>query len=188
MTTVGATVEAVIEEKFVPVFVSVDPDSWLLSLEATKCAITEKTAAIITVDWLGTQCDLEPFRILANEHSIKLISDSAQSFGASNGRPPSLSFSHATIYSLGYPKVLTGGSGGLIVCSESLKRELMDHASGILRHEALAETNAFVCLQALSSLPKSLETRATAGELYRERLSSLSPLLLLFVLRRRVLF
>ena len=170
-TTVGATVEAVIAEGFKPVFVAIDPASWLLSLEATGCAISDKTAAIIPVDWLGTQCDLGPLRALADKHSIKLISDSAQSFGASHGEPPSVSLAHATIYSLGYPKVLTGaGSGGLIVCPTSLDDVLEKDATGILRHEALAEVNAFACLRALESFPEALEARNAAGRLYRQLL------------------
>lgn len=173
-TTVGATIEAVIDEGFCAVFVPVDPASWLLSPEATQHAITAKTAAIITVDWLGTQCDLEPFRKLSDEHDIKLISDSAQSFGASIGKPPAVLYTDATIYSLGYPKVLTGaGSGGLIVCSALLERLIQSDPSGILRHEAMTEVNAYMALQALGSLPEALKARRAAGELYRRRLATL---------------
>ncbi|KAF9269966.1 hypothetical protein L218DRAFT_4584 [Marasmius fiardii PR-910] len=171
-TTVGATIEAVIDEGFKPVFVDVDPASWLLSPEDTERAITDKTAAIITVDWLGTQCDLGPFRKLADKHGIKLISDSAQSFGASSGQPPSVNLAHATIFSLGYPKVFTGaGSGGLIVCSKDLLDLLKNDSTGILRREVLAEPNAFMCLESLLSLPKDLENRRNAGELYRQLLA-----------------
>ena len=173
-TTVGATIEAVITEGFIPVFVDVNPNSWLLSPELTKHSISEKTAAIITVDWLGTQCDLRPFRELADQHSIKLISDSAQSFGATNGKPPSVDLAHATIYSLGYPKVLTGaGSGGIIICPKSLADLLECDPTGILRHEALTEINAFMCLRALQSLPEALETRRAAGNLYRQLLTDI---------------
>lgn len=95
-TTVGATVEAVIAEGFKPVFAAIDPNTWLLDPVAAERAISDKTTAIVTVDWLGTQCNLEPFRRLANEHAIKLISDSAQSFGA-GGKPPAVDLAHATI-------------------------------------------------------------------------------------------
>ncbi|KAK4068625.1 uncharacterized protein Triagg1_7273 [Trichoderma aggressivum f. europaeum] len=145
-TTAGATIEAVIEEGFEPVFVDVDPASWHLSYEGTKRAISNKTAAIITVDWLGTQCALGPFRKLADKHGIPLISDSAQSFGATNGQPPSIGLAHATIYSL--------------------------DPTGILRREALAEPNAFVCLRALESLIDALEKRGAAGKLYRRLLGA----------------
>ncbi|KAF9773491.1 hypothetical protein IL306_008681 [Fusarium sp. DS 682] len=173
-TTVGATIEAVIEEGFEPVFVDVDPASWHLSYKGTEHAISNKTAAIIVVDWLGTRCDLGPFRTLADEHGIKLISDSAQSFGAANDQPPSVSLAHATIYSLGYPKVLTGsGSGGLIVCSKSLVQLLEKDPTGILRREVLAEPNAYMCLQALGSLPDALRKRESAGKLYRQLLDGI---------------
>lgn len=52
--TVGATAEAVIDEGFTPVLVDVDRKSWMISPEATARCISDKTAAIITVDWLGS--------------------------------------------------------------------------------------------------------------------------------------
>ncbi|KAK4148510.1 pyridoxal phosphate-dependent transferase [Chaetomidium leptoderma] len=150
--TVKATVEAVIDEGFTPVFVDVNEDSWMISPEATARDISNKTAAIITVDWLGSQCNLLPFRKLADKHGVKLISDSAQSFGASPGKPPSVDLAHATIYSLGYPKVFTGaGSGGVVVCPKPLADRLEKHPTDILRHETMAEINAFMCLRALES-------------------------------------
>ncbi|KAF9872940.1 hypothetical protein CkaCkLH20_09450 [Colletotrichum karsti] len=172
--TVGATAEAVIDEGFKPVFVDVDPLSWLLSPEATKRCISNNTAAIVTVDWLGTLCNLNTFRKLADDHGIKLISDSAQSFGAVKGKPHSIDIADATIYSLGYPKVFTGaGSGGVIVCPKPLASVLENHSTGILRHETMAEVHAFISLRALDVLPQALETRISAGEMYRHLLADI---------------
>ncbi|KAL9129385.1 MAG: hypothetical protein Q9217_002149 [Psora testacea] len=70
-----STAETVMMEGFVPVLVNVDPR--MLSPEATARAISERTAAIVTVDWPGTLCDLRPFRKLADEHSAKLVSVNA---------------------------------------------------------------------------------------------------------------
>lgn len=168
-TTVGATVESVIAMGFAPVFVAVDPNTWLLDSMATERAISEKTAAIMTVDWLGTQCNLDPFRNLADKYGIKLISDSAQSFGAGGKLPPAVDLADATIYSMGYPKVLTaGGSGGIIAWPKILTAELECDGTGILRHETLTEMNAF---QGLEALPTALARRSVAGELYRNLLT-----------------
>ncbi|KAL8377069.1 hypothetical protein RB595_007961 [Gaeumannomyces hyphopodioides] len=173
-TTVGATVEAVLAEKLVPVFVGVDPKSWPPSPELAEQSVSEKTAAIITVDWLGTQCDLRPFRKLADKHGIQPTPDSAQSSGATNGKPPSVGLADSTICSLGYPKVLTGGgSGGLIVCPESLAALLENDPTGVLRHEVLPEINACLCLRALETLPTALEMRGAAGKLYRQLLAGI---------------
>lgn len=172
--TVGATAEAVIDEGFKPVFVDVDPVSWLLSPEATERCISKNTAAIITVDWLGTLCNLSPFRKLADDHGLKLISDSAQSFGATKGKPDSVDIADATIYSLGYPKVLTGGgSGGAIICPKPLADVLENHATGILRHETMAEVQTFLCLRALDVLPETLKARMAAGEIYHRLLAGI---------------
>lgn len=66
-TTVDSTAEAVIMEGFAPVLTDVDPHSWMLSPEATEQKILEKTAAIITVDWIGTYCNLGLFCKLADK-------------------------------------------------------------------------------------------------------------------------
>ena len=172
--TAGATVEAVIDEGFTPVFVDVNEDSWMISPEATARCISNGTAAIITVDWLGSQCNLLPFRKLADKHGIMLISDSAQSFGASPGKPPSVDLAHATIYSLGYPKAFTrAGSGGVVVCPKPLADVMEKHPTGILRHEAMAEINAFMCLRALDGLATSLADRAAAADMYHRRLGAI---------------
>ncbi|KAH9055023.1 hypothetical protein EDB87DRAFT_1356274 [Lactarius vividus] len=169
--TVVSTAEAVLSEGFVPVFVDVNPQTWMLSPEATKASISERTGAIITVDWLGARCDLGPFRKLADEHHLKLISDSAQSFGASSGRPPAVDLSDASIFSTGFPKVFhTGGSGGILICSKAQAEWLDNEPTGILRHYAMPEENAYQGLRALDELPEVLLARAEIANLYRQLL------------------
>ena len=161
------TADGVKMEDFMPVLVGVDPDSWILSPEAIAWSIPDCTAAIITIGWLGTICNLCPFRKLADKCGAKLISDSAQSFGAIDGKPPALDLADVTVYSTGYPKVFhTGGSGGIVVCSTSQADWLEQEPSGILRHEVMAETNAYLSLRALDRLPRDLKTRAETAEIY----------------------
>ena len=168
------TAEAVLMEGFVPIIVDVDPDTWLLSPEATAKALSASTAAIVTVDWLGTLCDLRPFRQLADEHGIPLISDSAQSFGANgSGRPPADEYADAFIYSTSFPKVFhTGGSGGIVICSKADAEWLYEEPTGFLRRDAMPEVNAYLGLRALDGLPQSLEIRRRAAETYRKHLGS----------------
>ncbi|KAH9029676.1 hypothetical protein EDB85DRAFT_1508217 [Lactarius pseudohatsudake] len=169
--TVVSTAEAVLSEGFVPVFVDVDPRTWMLSPEATKASISERTAAIVTVDWLGARCDLGPFRKLADEHHLKLISDSAQGFGASSGRPPAVDLSDASIFSTGFPKVFhTGGSGGILICSKAQAEWLDNEPTGILRRHAMPEENAYQGLRALDELPEVLLARAEVANVYRQLL------------------
>lgn len=169
--TAVSTAEAVMMEGFVPVIVDVDPSSWMLSPEATALAISERTVAIVTVDWLGTLCNLRPFRKMADEHGVKLVSDSAQSFGAIRGKPPAVDLADITTYSTGFPKVFhTGGSGGIVVCSTSQADRLEQEPSGILQHEAMPEMNAYLGLRALDRLPRDLEARTEAGDTFRSLL------------------
>ncbi|KAF8859557.1 hypothetical protein BDZ45DRAFT_673299 [Acephala macrosclerotiorum] len=182
--TAVSTIHAVMMEGYTAIIVDVDPHSWMLSVTASAQAISERTAAIITVDWLGTLCDLGPFRKLADEYGVKLISDSAQSFGAIPGKPPAINLADATIYSTGFPKVFhTGGSGGILVCSASQAAWLEDEPTLILRHEVMSETNAFLGLRALDRLPQDLEARRKVAEMYRLLLSDVPGIVFQHVAR-----
>lgn len=141
--TVVSTAEAVMMEGFVPVLVDVIPTRGCCYLRSRPQAISDRTAAMVTIDWLGTLCDLCPFRKLPDEYGAKLTSDSAQSLDSIHGKPPTLCLADATIYSTGYSKVLhTGGLGSIVVCSTSQADWLEQRPSGILRHEVMPETNA----------------------------------------------
>ncbi|KAF4628144.1 hypothetical protein G7Y89_g10008 [Cudoniella acicularis] len=135
------------------------------------------TAEAVMMEGLqpSSLCDLCPLRILADEHGIKLISDSAQSFGAICGKSPAIDLADATIYSTGFPKVFhTGGAGGIMVCSKSQADWLEQETSNILRHEALPETNAYMSLRALDRLLRDLEARSDLAEMYRSLLRGTS--------------
>lgn len=58
------------------------------------------------------------------------------------------------------------------MCPNSLVDLLEADSTGILRHEALDELNASMCLRALESLPEALMTRAAAGNIYRQILAN----------------
>lgn len=80
--TFAATVEVVGLLQLVPVIVDVDPDTFNISVEAIKKAITPKTKAIIPVHLFGQCADMEPILKLAKEHNIEVVEDTAQAIGA----------------------------------------------------------------------------------------------------------
>lgn len=174
--TVASTVQAILQENYQPVLCDIDSQTWMLDVKAAKAAISEKTAAIVTVDWLGTPCDLAPFRKLADNHRLKLISDSAQSFGAQKGKPAALTLAHAMIYSFGYPKVFQAGSGGALICPKPLAEAVEAHPTNIFRHEAMPEMTAFLGLRALETIDETLKDRSKAAARYRFLLQSVSGL------------
>jgi len=80
--TYVATAEVIALLGLVPVMVDVDPDTFNLSVENLKGAITNKTKAIVPVNLYGQCADLENIRELADKHGIYVIEDNAQAIGA----------------------------------------------------------------------------------------------------------
>ena len=80
--TFAATVEVIALLQLTPVLVDVDADTFNISIEAIKKAITPKTKAIVPVHLFGQAADMEAIMALAAEHNLYVIEDNAQAIGA----------------------------------------------------------------------------------------------------------
>lgn len=80
--TFVSTVEMICLLGATPVFVDIDPHTCLLDAKLIKQAITPKTKAIIPVSLFGQVAAMGEINSLAQEHSLVVIEDAAQSFGA----------------------------------------------------------------------------------------------------------
>lgn len=65
-----------------PIFVDVDPDTFLLDIEHFKKAITPKTKAVIPVHLYGQCVNMEELIPIARAHGIFVVEDTAQAIGA----------------------------------------------------------------------------------------------------------
>jgi UDP-2-acetamido-2-deoxy-ribo-hexuluronate aminotransferase len=80
--TFAATVEVIALLQLTPVLVDVDADTFNISVEAIKNAITPKTKAIVPVHLFGQAANMEAIIALAKEHNLYVIEDNAQAIGA----------------------------------------------------------------------------------------------------------
>lgn len=80
--TFAATVEVIALLQLTPVLVDVDPDTFNISVEAIKKAITPKTKAIVPVHLFGQVANMEEIMAIAKEHNLYVIEDNAQAIGA----------------------------------------------------------------------------------------------------------
>jgi dTDP-4-amino-4,6-dideoxygalactose transaminase len=77
-----ATVEVIELLGLKTVLVEPEPDTFNISVEALRKAITPRTRAIVPVHLFGQCADMEPILALAREHGIYIIEDVAQATGA----------------------------------------------------------------------------------------------------------
>lgn len=85
-----ATAEVVALLGLTPVVVDVEPDTFNISIEAVRKAITPKTKAIVPVHLFGQNANMEELIKIANEHQLHIVEDACQSIGSvytfSNGK------------------------------------------------------------------------------------------------------
>lgn len=135
--TFAATVEVIALLGLTPVLVDVDEDTFNISIEAIKKAITPKTKAIVPVHLFGQTANMDEIMAIAKEHNLYVIEDNAQAIGAdyksSNGQKQKV----GTIGHIGatsfFPSKNLGcyGDGGAIFTNDD---KLAHDLRGIVNH------------------------------------------------------
>ena len=97
-----ATAEAVVNVGATPVFVDIDPSTFLITASRVEAAITPRTAAVIAVHLYGLPADMDAIRQVASAAGIAVLEDAAQAHGARWGGRPVGSLSDAGCFSF-YP-------------------------------------------------------------------------------------
>ncbi|WP_347338310.1 UDP-4-amino-4,6-dideoxy-N-acetyl-beta-L-altrosamine transaminase [Tumebacillus amylolyticus] len=122
-----------------PVFADIDPRTYNLDPEVVRGKITDRTKALIPVDFTGQPADMEAFRKLADEHGLVLIEDAAHSLGASYQGRKVGTLADMTMFSFHPVKHITTGEGGIIVTdSEEYAEKLrLFRSHGITREPSM---------------------------------------------------
>lgn len=77
-----ATANAIVIAGATPVFVDIDPETYLIDPGLLEAAITPKTKAIIPVHLYGRVCEMDRINQVARKYNLVVIEDTAQAFGA----------------------------------------------------------------------------------------------------------
>ena len=123
--TFVATTEAIIQGGGTPVFVDIDPDTYLINLDLVEQAITPRTKGILFVDIYGQCPDIDRLRSICTNHNLFMVEDAAQSLGNFyNGRPVG-SLSDITCISFNPVKNLGAmGDAGCATGSQTLMEKI----------------------------------------------------------------
>lgn len=112
--TCSATTTPLLYQGAKPVFADTNPDNLNISVEDVKRKITDKTKAIICVDYGGLPADLDELQALADERGIAFIEDGAQSQGAVYKGKMVGSIADYTAVSFQAIKLITTVDGGML--------------------------------------------------------------------------
>jgi len=130
--TFFATAEAISHVGATPVFVDIQEDTYNLDPVLLEAAITRRTKAIIPVHLFGRPCDMDRILALAEAHSLKVVEDCAQSFGATWQGRQTGSLGDFGCFSFFPTKNLSAfGDGGMLVTNDA---HLADEARMLRAH------------------------------------------------------
>jgi len=123
-----------------PVFAEIEGATYGLDPQDVERKITPRTKAIIPIHYGGFPCHIKELKQIAQNHSLLLIEDTAESLGAMVGGRKVGSFGNSAILSLCSPKVITTGEGGLIFTNS---KDVYEKARLISNHGRVEATDYF---------------------------------------------
>ena len=98
-----------------PVFVDIDPDTYMLDSTKIEAAVTERTAAIMPVHIGGCPADMDGVMEVARRHQLYVIEDACQAWGAQWKGQPVGALGDLGCFSFQASKNINAGEGGAIV-------------------------------------------------------------------------
>jgi perosamine synthetase len=143
--TFAATANTVVFEDGTPVFADIEPDTLLLSPDKVEDKITERTKAIVAVDYAGQPCQYDRLREIADANDITLIADACHAIGATYRGEPVGSLANLSTFSFHPVKNMTTGEGGMITTDDPEKasqmRQFRNHGITETHHERKASSS-----------------------------------------------
>ena len=175
-----------------PVMVDVDYDTFNVTVDNIKKALSDKTKAIIPVHLFGQSCDMEPILAFAKEDNLYVIEDNAQAIGAEYTFSDGHKEKTGTMGTIGctsfFPSKNLGcyGDGGAIFCKDDALSEklrmIANHGQKVKYHHSVIGCNSRLdSIQAailnvkLKHLDEYGKARYAAASYYTEKLKAFDP-------------
>lgn len=118
--TFAATVNPVMYEKAVPVFIDTEYDTWNMDPVALEKAfeLYPNTKVIVVANLYGTPAKFDEIRKIAKNHGAIIVEDAAESFGATYKGVQTGNFGTYNAISFNGNKIITGSSGGMLLTDD----------------------------------------------------------------------
>lgn len=115
--TFDATVNPVVYEGGIPVFIDTEYDTWNMDPTALKKAfeLYPDVKVVVVAHLYGTPGKVDEIKKICDAHGAKIIEDAAESLGATYKGKQTGSFGDYNIISFNGNKIITGSSGGMLL-------------------------------------------------------------------------
>lgn len=118
--TFAATVNPVVYEGGIPVFIDSEYETWNMDPKALEKAfeIYSEVKVVVIANLYGTPSKLDEIKAVCDKHSAILIEDAAESLGATYKGQQTGTFGKYNIISFNGNKIITGSAGGMLLTND----------------------------------------------------------------------
>ena len=117
--TFSTTLSPIVKKNLIPVFVDVEPETYIVNIDEIEKAITKNTSALMIPSLLGNIPDLKRLRKIADDNNLVFVEDSADTLGATYDGIPTGKFSDISTTSFYGSHIITAAGEGGMICSNN---------------------------------------------------------------------
>ncbi len=124
-----------------PVFADIEPETYNIDPESIRKVITDKTKAIVAVDFTGQSVKNDEIKKICADTGLVFIEDAAHSLATKYKGRQVGSIADMTCFSFHPVKTITGGEGGAVTTNDEdlYKKLVLAHTHGITHDETMME-------------------------------------------------
>lgn len=118
--TFSATVNPVIYEGGIPIFIDSEYETWNMDPKALEKAfeLYPNVKVVVLVHLYGVPAKIDEIKSICDKHGAILIEDAAESLGATYKHQQTGTFGYYSVISFNGNKIITGSSGGALLTPE----------------------------------------------------------------------
>lgn len=133
--TFAASANCILYQKGKPVFVDIDKETYNIDPKEIEKKITNRTKAIIPVDYTGQPCEIDIINEISEKYNLVVIEDACHAVGATYKGKKVGSLSDLSVFSFHPVKHFTTGEGGMITTNskEMYEKLLLFRNHGITK-------------------------------------------------------
>ena len=192
--TMSASATGILLYGATPVFADIDPQTYCISPEAIRKAVSPRTKAIVAVDLFGHPADFDAITRIAREHHLLVIEDAAQAPGGTYQGRWTGTLGDMGVFSLNYHKTIQCGEGGIVVTDDDALANrlclIRNHGEAVVKAKGdhhlsnligfnyrMTELEAAIAAEQLKKLEALTVPRIEAADFLRQRWAKIPGLM-----------